>query len=206
MPVLCYTPLDCNNSSPLFLTYTQSGPGHYDYAIPKPQNNNEVANKKSIKCTCGRKRDFKGKACSILRCVCLRSGQACSHMCTCKFCSNSYGTRPPPSSTRKRVPYAAQLQPLAGSTSKFISVIDEDLQLGHLTIFEDILLKFLVCYLIMNGIEVSEGSLYDMYQQILALAALCPSIIFPVFDRSSSDIRKFLKKLCVLLDYIKCFL
>ena len=108
MPVLCYTPFDCNNSSPLFLTYTQSGPGHYDYAVPKSQDNDEVANTKSIRCTCGRKRNSRGEACSILRCVCLRSGQACSHMCTCKFCTNSFGTHPPLSSTRRRVPYAAQ--------------------------------------------------------------------------------------------------
>ena len=96
--------------------------------------------------------------------------------------------------------YAAQQQPLAGSSSKFIAKIDEDLKLGCLTTSE-IILKNLVCYLIINGIEVSESNLYNIYQEVESIFNLYNGIAFPMFARHCSDIKKFLKKLYVQLEF-----
>lgn len=85
MPVIAITPneLPANSVQPLFLTFTQDGPGHYDYALPTGQE--QTQSKKTNKCTCGRKSGFTGKACSTGRCACMRSGTQCTSICRCKI-------------------------------------------------------------------------------------------------------------------------
>ena len=110
MPLLCIMPTTelTGTVQPIFLAYTQSGPGHYDCAVPLPTEETPSAQTKPTKCTCGRKPGYTGAACSSLRCACTRAKQECSVFCTCKGCRNTYGVRPPPSSTRRRQSYDNQ--------------------------------------------------------------------------------------------------
>ena len=89
MPIICITPTveTMDTTHPVFLTFIQSGSGHYDYALPYSEA--KVQAKPRVKCNCGRKTNFKGKACLTSRCTCVRSHQPCTFLCRCKTCSNS---------------------------------------------------------------------------------------------------------------------
>ena len=66
MPILCVMPtISIVTTTPIFLTYTQDGPGHYDYAIPIECGQPSFT-ASSKKCTCGSKKSFNGEACSIV--------------------------------------------------------------------------------------------------------------------------------------------
>ena len=90
MPVLVITPsLNVPETPfPLYLVYNSTGPGHYDYAIPTQHPPSPEKNKQ-VKCSCGRKSNFKGVSCSKdkhgnCRCPCARAKLACSTLCRCQ--------------------------------------------------------------------------------------------------------------------------
>ena len=110
MPLLCIMPTmqSTLTTQPIFLAYTQSGPGHYDCALPSESTGTLAeASKKPTRCTCGSNPKSVGLAFSTLRCACTRDKE-CTTLCTCKGCNNGYGVRPPPSSTRRRQSYDTQ--------------------------------------------------------------------------------------------------
>lgn len=63
MPVTPAGSMPSATSVPLFLTFTQSGAGHYDCAVPidPPESQQKIIS--------GRKRDLNGLACSTLQCT-----------------------------------------------------------------------------------------------------------------------------------------
>ena len=189
MPLLCLTPLNggpVSSNIPLLLTFLQNGPGHYDYAVccESPSEH------KKLRCTCGRKRNYKGMACSTPRCACMIASMPCTSLCTCKCCTNSHGKHPPPSHKCKRSVYDnSKAQPLAGSNiDSFLSSAGEEITSGYLTLLEDILLKFLLVYIFTNGIEISPQNLQQIYMKIYNLSKLCTTIDFPLFERTIEEI------------------
>ena len=117
MPVLCFTPMRCNNSNPLFLTFIQSGPGHVE-----ERGTSKVKHAPySDVCVCD---PVKHVVMPVhANCVQTHMAYVLLHQVQGRGC------------------HAAQQQPLAGCSSKFIAKIDEDLKLGCLTTFEEIILK-----------------------------------------------------------------
>ena len=155
MPLICLTPLNRGlvaSNIPLLLTFNQNGPGHYDYAV-SCESLSEHQTPKKLRCTCGRKPNFKGLACSTPRCACMTASLPCTSLCICKSCTNNNGIRPPPSQKRKRSVYEnSKTQPLAGSNiGSFLLSAGEEISLGYLTFLEDILLKFLLMYIYYNN-------------------------------------------------------
>ena len=71
MPVLCVMPTtQCVISTqPLFLAFTQTGPGHYDAVIETTRTSNPTAKKRN-KCYCGRKPSLTSDSCIYIRCPC----------------------------------------------------------------------------------------------------------------------------------------
>ena len=107
-----------------------------------------------------------GLACSSLRCPCVREKKACTNTCICKKCTNTYGVRPPHSTTRRRQAYDNQRYPLRGTpSSEFIKEVGEQNN-GHFTTLEVLLLKSIVIFCIVQGINVSPLNISSLYKQI----------------------------------------
>ena len=194
MPVLCVLPTSQTVviADPLFLAFTQHGPGHYDAVVPLSYQNTE-ATAEIVKCNCGRKANFEGDACSSRRCKCFRTRNMCKNVCRCKSCNNKYGVRPPVAHTRKRKSYEEQdKQPLSGRlTVDFMSNKSEDINKGHLTLLENLLLKGIVIYLIVHGLQVMSKTVLKIFQIIHDICIHCESVDFPILERSESVIHKF---------------
>ena len=103
MPLLCIMPTtQITSITPIFLTYTQSGAGHYDCPVPIPSDSIPGSKKTKVtRCTRGRNPKNTRAACSSWRCTCLRDEKGCTTLYTYKGCINIYGVRPAPSTTRK---------------------------------------------------------------------------------------------------------
>ena len=135
MPIMVITPslTVADTAIPLYLVYNATGPGHYDIAVPQ-----ETQEKKSkpIKCSCGRKSNFKGVTCSsdmlgYCRCPCSRAGEPCGPLCHCKDCNNKHGQKPKPTTTRRRKAYDNQRQQLRGvSSTDFMASMNEQVSVG----------------------------------------------------------------------------
>lgn len=188
MPLICILPTTTSlvSTSPLCLAYTQDTegtPGNYQYVVqleaPVVQED-----KKKVKCTCGRKKGSTGIACSTLRCPCFGGKVDCSKTCTCKNCNNKYGKRPPPSTTRRRQFYEEQRHPLRGKPGRqLMEEIGEQSVLGRLSMLEILLLKCIVVYCIVHGIDCSPQNVHHIYCQSFHLACECESIEFPLHPR-----------------------
>ena len=203
MPVLCIMPTvsSTETTQPIFITYTQNGPGHYDYAksVTQPQQKT-----KSTKCSCGRKQNFVGHACTTVRCPCIRSKKHCSHSCICKTCANKYGCRSPPSTTRRRAHYFNQKQPLCGQPGHtFTREVGETDTAGSLTLLEVLVFKAILIYFILNSLEVSVHNISFIYHKVCRVSRLSELIEFPLFDRSIQYIERFLIKLFTHLELLK---
>jgi hypothetical protein len=210
MPLLCITPQNGGPGAsclPLFLTFNQNGPGHYDYAV-HIDSLLKCPREKVLKCTCGRKRGYKGKACSTPRCKCVTSSTGCTSLCSCKCCTNSHGIRPPCSGKRNRVNYDNSIaQPLAGSSvASFMAATGEEVTTGYFTLFEDVLLKCLLVWCIANSIEISIQKIHYMYLKVFSISKSCTTINFPLFERSIRDVEKFFKKVCKAMNLLELLL
>ena len=196
MPLLCIMPTTQITSitQPIFLTYTQSGAGHYDCAVPMPSDSISASKKTKVtRCTCGRNPKNTRAACSSWRCACLRDEKGCTTLCTCKGCTNTYGVRPPPSTTRKRQSYDNQRQPLRGIPSHEFMLDKGELNTdGHLTTLEILLLKSIVIYFILHGFDVSAQNIFYVYKQIYSVSLQCELVEFPHFERNIEHIQRFL--------------
>ena len=186
--------------------FIQSGAGHYDYAVPIPpdEDTTQVSKSKVLKCTCGRKNHFTGKACSTNRCPCLRSKQQCSSSCRCKACENTLGSRPPPSSIRRRIVYDSQRQPLHGHTgASFLKVVGESSVHGRLTLYEVLVLKTIIIYLMLHGMSVTAENIVRMYKKVVALVLLNDTIEFGLSDIEEEQIHYFLRHLNISLELLR---
>lgn len=196
MPVLCVMPTSQSvvSTQPLFLPFTQSGPGHYDAVVSAVT---QTASNSNAKCYCGRKSNFKGDSCFSIRCKCFLEKRECTYLCRCKACKNIYRARQPPSTTRRRMSYDEQRQPLKGKTTEsFLNSKGEVIDKGRLTLLEDILLKGIIIYFIIHGLQITAASVCKVYQDIYRLCQLCDSVNFPLFERNERCIaRRFLTPL-----------
>ena len=184
MPILCIMPTTSTmeTTSPMFLTYSQSGAGHYDYAVPH-ESPHELDTTKVEKCSCGRKPNSIGQACSTRRCPCFREATSCSFSCTCKQCNNKYGHRPAPSTTRRRTHYDNQRQELRGcAVHSFMSEVGEPSTTGNFTLLEAIMLKLIIIHFILNGIYLNAPNMSFAYHKVCAVSRLGEVVQFPLFD------------------------
>ena len=105
MPVLPITPRETIKCMPIFLTFDQSGPGHYD-AVEMPlskctQPSKDIPKKviepstdDSCRCGQGTKKDKKDTiSCDVFkkRCKCFQGIRGCTNRCRCLGCANPYG-------------------------------------------------------------------------------------------------------------------
>ena len=204
MPVLCIMPTTQSalTTQPIFLAYTQSGPGHYDCVLPIESSDSAKTKPKKTRCTCGRNPKNLGTACSSLRCACVREKKECTILCVCKGCSNEHGIRPPPSTTRRRQSYDNQRQPLRGKpTTDFMVDTGEPSSDGCLTVLETLVLKCILVYFIIHGFEVTTSNVMYVYRHICRVCDKCNSIEFPLFDRDIQCIERFLSKYLMHFSY-----
>ena len=202
MPIICILPTTTSliSTKPLCLAYTQDNdqrPGHYEYVVQLDSPSIPQDKKKKIlKCACGRKTGSSATACSGPRCPCFREKTGCSKTCTCKNCGNQCGKRPSASTTRRRQAYDEQRHPLRGKPGREVmSEIGEQSVIGHLTLLEILLLKSIVIYCIIQGIESSPENVYHMYARSCDLTSECTSIQFPLYPRDINVVRRFLTKI-----------
>ena len=160
--------------------------------------------KKQTKCTCGRNPKSDGKACSSLRCACVRGSKECTRSCVCKGCSNKYGVRPLPSTTRRRQSYDTQQHPLRGRPcDEFMADTGQTTTDGNLTSFEILLLKSIVIHFILHGLELSVENIFNVYKRIFCISVGYDSVVFPIFERSRQYIQRFLAKMHSSLQLLK---
>lgn len=131
----------------------------------------------------------------------------CTTLCTCKGCTNTYGVRPPPSTTRKRQSYDNQRQPLRGIPSHEFMLDKGELNTdGHLTTLEILLLKSIVIYFILHGFDVSVQNIFYVYKQIYSVSLQCELVEFPLFERNIEHIQQFLSKLFCIIQILNSLL
>ena len=208
MPIICITPTvqSMDSAHPLFLTFTQSVAGHYDYAIQieAAVTAQKRAKASFTKCTCGRKANFQGNACCSSRCACVRSKQQCTILCRCKTCKNSLGSRPPPSSLRRRTAYDSQRQPLSGRTGhSFLMEKGESSVHGKLSLFEVLALKAIILFLMLHGFEITVENLSCMYNMVIHLSLLEDIILYPLSPLDIQKISYFLKHFNIQFELLK---
>ena len=208
IPLLCIMPTTQTvlTTQPIFLVYTHTGPGHYDCALP---TGTDLPSPPEVptKCTCGRNPKNTQVPCSSWRCPCIRDKKECAGHCRCKGCTNKYGTRPPPSTTRRRQAYDNQRQPLQGTpTSVFIERAGESSNDGQLTLLEVLLLKSIIVYFLIHGLDISPDNILHAYKKIYTISLQCESFEFPIFNRTRACVARFLAKLRCYLDLLKALL
>ena len=88
------------------------------------------------------------------------------------------------------------MQPLAGSSvNSFLKFTNEDITVGGLTLFEDILLKCILVYFIVTGLHMSPKNVQQAYMSILSQTKFCKTVDFPLLERSIEEIAAFLKRI-----------
>ena len=134
----------------------------------------------------------------------MREKRGCTRNCKCKGCSNKRGVRPPPSTTKRRILYDNQRQPLEGKPSNdVLKESGEPITDGHLTKLEVLLLKTIVIYFIIHGLEISPSRVLLAYKNIYTLSQTCESVQFPLFNRNIDTIKRFLTKILSSLQLLK---
>ena len=158
------------------------------------------------KTNCGRKSNFQGQAC-LSWCKCKKKG--CSQLCKCKYCKNTHGVRPPPSSTRRRISYDEQRQPLRGKTTdSFLHSKGEHIVTGYLTSLEDISLRGIVTFFITHGVYGVCYCCRNTLKSVHGHLQCMPTLWLPLYHRNDPTIYHILWNLsnqvifvCVLLVY-----
>ena len=190
------------STEPLLLAFTQDGPGHYDAVIHDVSSSETKATKDAVKCNCGRKPNFEGKVCLSKRCKCYRLQKKCNHACRCKSCSNEFGSRPLVSAKRKRKSYEEQdRQPLKGRlTEEFMCFKLEVVNKGKVTLLENLILKGIVIYLILHGLQITPQVVKKIYDIMHFLCMKSEYVEFPIFERTERFVKTFLLKILRILE------
>ncbi len=210
LPIICITPVtQVESTVPLYLAFNHGGPGHYDYAIPTPSTSDTNKQKESKGCYCGRKKQFKGTPCLLdvlghCKCPCAKKGKPCQSYCKCKGCSNEHGTRPSPSTTRRRESYATQKQSLCGNRgSDFLKAMHEQETVGHTSIVEGLLFTAIVVFFMISGIELSIEKFYQAYCEVIDVTPLYYFVDLPIFKRSQQYVARYLKNITKVMTLFK---
>lgn len=202
MPVICVmsTSQVTISTVPLLLAFTQDGAGHYDAVIHDTPFESEGTSD-VVKCNCGRKRNFDGKACLSKRCKCYRLKNKRNRLCRCKTCSNVFGSRPPVSAKRSRKSYKEQdSQPLRGRlTQDFMSSKHEAINKGRATLLENLVLKGILIYLILHGLPITPQTVKNIYDAVHSCIK-SEYVGFPIFDRSERFVKTFLSDILHVLE------
>lgn len=205
MPIMVITPslTVADTAVPLYLVYTSTGPGHYDIAVPQETQEKST---KAVKCSCGRKSNFKGVACSsdmlgYCRCPCSRAEVPCGALCNCKDCNNKHGQKPKPATTRRRKAYDNQQQHLRGvSSTDFMASMNEQVSVGSMSSLETIVIQTIIVFCILNGTKVTAEYVHGAFMDILSLSKLCITVDIPIFPRSVRFIANYLKSIYNQID------
>ena len=141
LPVICITPLsEVETVVPLYLTYTHTGPGHYDYAI-KNSESCELAGKHAHECKprcyCGRKKDLMGIACFL---------DMQGH---CRFVAQKVVNHVQLIAIVKAVEIRSNLYVEEKELRTFLYSVNEQETVGHATQFEKLLFSALIIYFVL---------------------------------------------------------
>ena len=204
-----YSPMLSPN--PVYLAYLQAGSGHYDAVVQAPKDNSSNSQIGSVSsgCTCGQKSTFKGTACSFSlnmyssRCPCYNKKHPCSHLCKCKGCTNSFGTKPEVVSSncgkkRKREPYENQEIPLKGKrTLQFMEAVGEPALTGGFSKMEFLMICSIVQNLMADNLDwklqdLNHHMVFAMYSGILELVETL-KLDLALFKRTHAEIEKLLR-------------
>ena len=203
------------HAQPIFLTYQQHGPGHYDvasYSGDSKSDDDEDAEIKvdiDVKCSCGKK-GGKGTPCALqlnhytTRCKCYHKQKGCSTSCKCNNCHNPFGRRskhsPKTNFKRNRPSHTNQKFPLRGrKTSLYMKNIGGDtdsLSVGKTTDMEYLLISSILEEIGANQAEdiyIYLEVAHMMYSLILSIIETM-AITGPLFPRSKDEIAKILKQ------------
>ena len=149
-PIVHVAPREIKYGSPIYLTYTHAGCGHYDAVVDSTPAMQIPSTEDAVYCTCGKNTSrtgikkelascvpIKSKYTSIVRCS-LKEGRECTSLCSCIGCGNGkkrYEAKPP----RKRQRHAYQV---ASTKSSVFGINEgEDLSLGTRTLLEFFVLE-----------------------------------------------------------------
>lgn len=202
--VICITPTTGVDSTvPLYVAYNNYGSGHYDYAVPTESTSHSPPSSSTkrcvTKCFCGRNQASKATPCASdiignCRCPCAKNEQQCTSACRCKGCSNIYGIKSP-SSTRERVSYSTQKQPLAGRKgSQFLKIANERQSDGQTSSLEQLLLAVILVHFMAKGIRPKSENMFTAHSIIYdIIGKLFPLIDIPIFKRSSQFFTRYMQ-------------
>ena len=189
---------------PLYLVYSSTGPGHYDYAVVK-QSLQTVTEEKGIKCFCGRIPNFKGISCSTdkhghCRCPCATAKLACGELCVCKHCNNVNEQRPTPSQTRRKSHDNQRLQLRGMSGVEYMLSLNEEISTGSMSVLEIMVIQTIIMYSILNSVDCTSEAVYQTYSNIIFDVSKLCTIDLPLFDRNVRLTANYLKGIHVLID------
>ncbi len=178
------------------MTFNSNGPGHYNYAVPIPDDaaDSHPSQSRGTKCL---KKECSISACSSdmlgnCRCPCAKIKKPCTSSCRCKNCCNNFGTRTV-QHQRKRYSYSTQKQPLCGRKgTKFLKAVDEHESVGQTAVFEKLLIAAILINFIVNGIEVTPENACKSYSYINRLVNSFSFVEFPLFIRTKDFFARYL--------------
>ena len=204
MPVLTVTPAfgAVESIEPIWLAYSQDGPGDYDLAIQSTTSCMDHKQKSSRKhCTCGKHRFYQGSACVSrsdpeglrTKCPCYLRGNACSSSCRYSNCENPLGRRQR-LTKRVRQTYSDQKQLLKERPSaQFVETSQEDQSYGSLSLLECSIIRSIIIYMFAHKMEYSAETVTSIFSMIFQLTKRIESINFHIYPRSPILIAMHLK-------------
>ena len=184
-PLLFITPLSLKVTWPLFIAFSQYGPGHYsgvcaieDKTMPHQIDHKETS--PDFKCCCGCKDKqstaqhcipLESKYTTIVRCPCLRSGRKCTDACKCKKCNNPVGPRL--HSVINQTKKAGQKhlwQKRINKGATFAIEMNEILSEGPRTSLEYLVIAEIIKFCIQNGLGCEVGVVSAFYSAVVEFA------------------------------------
>lgn len=179
-PLLNFLPRHVSVQFPLFLAYTQYGPGHYDAIVTTslptlaPEQERATATKC---CTCGKNDKTEATHChpkvkkytTVCNCPCFKDSRACSDYCKCKFCKNPHGAHDRSQVRRKR-PRQAWQQCIPNSYS-FATALGEDIERGPRSLMEFFALEQALSHCLQNGIQDTAENVSLVYHTLAEVAS-----------------------------------
>ena len=207
------------SSTPVYLSYLHTGPGHYDAVVhtDESQGTEDFTPTSLPSCSCGRKKT-KGSACSFsldkysCRCPCYNERRPCTQQCKCRDCTNSFGTKaeaeaaaPKPKRKRKRASHENQTFLLRGRRSmQFMEAIGEMAVTGSFSKMEFLVICSIIQSKVINdnwkdSQALDPEEVWSMYNCICELAQTL-HLNLALYSRSSEDIAKLIHKIAFQWD------